>query len=86
MGWSGKSNGELPDLLAQNGFDVLLTADKNIRFQQALHKSRVTVILLLAQDNRLHTLKPLLPKVVERLNRAKLESFYEVGFKAATFD
>lgn len=35
MGWSGKSNGELLTLLQAEGFDVLITADRNLHFSEA---------------------------------------------------
>ncbi len=31
-GWSGKKNGELLQLMAQEGFTILLTTDKNLRY------------------------------------------------------
>ncbi len=36
--WKGKKNGELLTLLVQENFDVLLTSDKNLQYQQNLHK------------------------------------------------
>jgi hypothetical protein len=35
MGWSGKNNGELLQLMAQEGFTILLTTDQNLRYQQS---------------------------------------------------
>jgi hypothetical protein len=44
-GWKGKENGELLDLI-EGRFDVMLTADGNLPFQQALHGSRLSLVLL----------------------------------------
>ena len=33
MGWSGKKNGELLQLMNQAGFTILLTTDQNLRYQ-----------------------------------------------------
>jgi hypothetical protein len=39
-GWDTLSNGDLLAAAARAGFDVLLTADKNMRFQQILKVTR----------------------------------------------
>lgn len=67
-GWSSKKNGELLRLL-QGEFDVFLTADQNLTYQQNLSSTSVAVIVLVAANNRIEALKPLLPKVQEVLNR-----------------
>ncbi|MEI6781407.1 MAG: hypothetical protein WCQ21_10860 [Verrucomicrobiota bacterium] len=36
IGWRGISNGELLDAAEQSGFEVLIVADKNLRYQQNL--------------------------------------------------
>jgi hypothetical protein len=41
MGWSGKKNGELLRLMNDNGFEVLLTVDQNLRHQQNLKAAGV---------------------------------------------
>ncbi len=38
MGWSGKKNGELMQLIGENQFDALVTMDKNLPFQQNIDK------------------------------------------------
>ena len=54
-GWSGVKNGELL-ALAEAEFDVFLTVDQNLKFQQNLKALRIGVILLVARNNRLRTL------------------------------
>jgi len=61
-GWSGKKNGELLCLM-EGTVDVFLTADQNIRYQQYLHHSTLSIIVLIERDNRLSTLLPLMPQV-----------------------
>ena len=56
-GWSGLENGEL--LRAAAGqFDLFLTADQNIEFQQNLRELPMAVVVLVAVNNRLDTLRP----------------------------
>jgi len=45
-GWDRLSNGELLAEAGRAGFDVLLTADKNMRYQQNLRGRRMAVVVL----------------------------------------
>ncbi|GAA6622109.1 DUF5615 family PIN-like protein [Scytonema sp. NUACC26] len=63
MGWAGIKNGQLL-ALAQTEFDVFITVDRNLSFQQNLPQFNITVIVLQASSNRLADLKPLVPKVL----------------------
>jgi predicted nuclease of predicted toxin-antitoxin system len=65
-GWSGKKNGELLSLMSEQ-LDVFITADQNLKYQQNLSRTKVAIIVLLSPNNRLETLKPLMPKVREVL-------------------
>ena len=77
-GWSSKKNGELLRLL-QGEFDVFLTADQNLTYQQNLSKTSVAVIVLVAPKNRIEALKPLMPKVREVLKSIKPGEVVQVG-------
>jgi len=46
LGWDTLSNGELLAVAEEYGFDVLLTADKNIRYQQNLTGRRIAIVVL----------------------------------------
>jgi hypothetical protein len=63
MGWAAIKNGELL-ALAEKEFDVLITVDRNLSFQQNLPKFNIAVLVLRAHSNRLADLKPLAPKVL----------------------
>ncbi len=67
MGWSGKKNGELLQLMVQARFTVLLTTDRNLRYQQNLEKFGVAIVVLIAPSNRLADLLPLIPETRDRL-------------------
>ena len=45
-GWATLKNGELLLVAEQAGFDVFLTADKNIRYQQNLKERKIAIIVL----------------------------------------
>lgn len=68
MGWSGKKNGELLSLMAQEGYTLLLTTDQNLRYQQNLQQAKVAVVILIAPSNRLSDLVPLMPATRSALN------------------
>jgi len=68
QGWASKKNGELLRL-AENEFDVFITADKNLPYQQNLQNINLAVVILIAPNNSLETLKLLMPQV-----RAVLET------------
>jgi hypothetical protein len=62
MGWSGKKNGELLRLMAAQGFEIFLTVDQNLRYQQNLAATNVAALVLVARTNRLADLTLLMPK------------------------
>lgn len=62
MGWSGKKNGELMRV-AREKFDVFVTADQNLRFQQNLAYAEIAVLVLVAPNNRVESLSPLMAQV-----------------------
>jgi hypothetical protein len=68
IGWSGKKNGELLQLMQQEGFTILLTTDQNLRYQQNLEQAGVAVVVMVASSNRIQDLVPLLLDVRNALN------------------
>lgn len=71
MGWSGKKNGELLQLMNGQGFEVLVTVDQNLRYQQNLVAAGVAVVVLIASSNRLADLVPLMPSALASLGSIK---------------
>lgn len=63
MGWARIKNGQLLTL-AELEFDVSITVDRNLLFQQNLSQFDIAVIVLQALSNRLTDLKPLVPQVL----------------------
>lgn len=66
MGWAGIKNGDLLTL-AQEQFDVFVTVDRNLFFQQNLPQFNISVMILQAATNRLNDLQPLMPKLLSVL-------------------
>jgi len=63
-GWSGVKNGRLLRQ-AEGEFDILVTVDRNLSFQQRMIDFRLAVIVLKAPSNRLQDLLPLVPQVLD---------------------
>jgi len=55
-GWSGIQNGELL-ALAENKFDLLLTIDRNLKYQQNVAGRKIAVLVLVARSNRVENLR-----------------------------
>ena len=62
MGWSGVTNGQLLRM-AEREFEVFLTGDRNLTFQQNLTKFDLAVVVLEAPSTRLADTAPLMPQV-----------------------
>ncbi len=63
MNWQSKENGELLSLMISEGFKVLFTFDRNLKYQQNFKKYPIPVLVLCADDNSYLTLSKLIPKI-----------------------
>ena len=78
MGWVSIKNGELL-ALASEEFDVFITVDRNLSFQQNLAALAIAVIILQAPTNRLADLRLLMPRLLAALASARPGSATTVG-------
>ena len=58
---------------------MVLTADQNIQFQQNLSTLPLAIVVLVAESNRLESLEPLVPHVLEALKDLKARTLVRVG-------
>ena len=63
MGWGGIANGALLEK-AELEFDVFLTGDLNLSFQQDMTRFRIAVVVLHAESTQLRYTLPLMPKLL----------------------
>ena len=70
MGWAAIKNGDLLALASEN-FDVFVTVDRNLSFQQNLASLSIAVIILQARTNRLDELKALVPSLLAAIESAQ---------------
>lgn len=77
-GWGGMKNG---DLLAhaEFRFEVFITVDKNLRYQQNLKNRVISVLIVRTQSNDIDDLEPLIPAILTALQSIKSGQVIEVG-------
>jgi len=66
-GFSGKRNGELLSLAEAAGFDVLLTVDQGIPYQQSISGRNLALLILKTKSNQLVDLLPLVKACLRSL-------------------
>jgi len=77
-GYGAKKNGELLSLM-EGQWDVLLTNDRNIKYQQNMDGRNVSILVLCAKSNRIKDLLPLMPACAQVLLSIAPGSVVEVG-------
>ena len=78
MGWAGVKNGVLLRL-AETQFDVFLTVDSNLMYQQNITARNLGIVALVALSNDIDTLRPLMPRVREVLRDVRIGKVVHVG-------
>ena len=78
MGWKGVENGSLLRL-AESQFDVLITLDKNMPFQQNLSKWQLGFIIIAVLDDQLESLLPLVPRIRDALHTVRPGAHVYIG-------
>ena len=61
LGWQGLENGALLDAAEQAGFDLLLTCDQNVRYQQNFTGRKLALVVL--SSNHWPTLRPVAARI-----------------------
>jgi hypothetical protein len=74
--WEELSNGELIDVAEQAGFEVMVTTDKNIRYQQNLKARKIALVVL--EHSQWPMVKLVAENIVAAVNAAEPGSYVEV--------
>ena len=77
-GWAGIRNGKLLALAATK-FDVFLTTDQNIEFQQNRSALPIAILVIVAKSNRMKDIAPLVPELLKALNHLPPKTLGKVG-------
>ena len=76
-GWSKLTNGELLDMAEEDGFEVLVSTDLNLKYQQNLQSRRIAVIALSTPS--WPRIQRVIPDIVQALSAASPGSYVEVA-------
>lgn len=76
LGWDGIDNGLLITAAEREGFQVLVTADRNLRYQQNLERRRVALVVL--STNHWDTIRRRVDVVRDAVARAGSGTYEEV--------
>jgi predicted nuclease of predicted toxin-antitoxin system len=76
QGWDTLTNGELLTAAEKAGFQVLLTTDRNIRYQQNLRGRNIAVVVL--TKARWKLISAVIPQIVAAIEAAQPGAFTEV--------
>jgi hypothetical protein len=79
VGLAGQKNGELLQNAVHAGFDVFLTIDRGIEFEQNLKQLKIATVLRGVQSSRLADLKPHVPEILKALRSARPGEVSHVG-------
>ena len=72
-GWSTLLNGELLRVAEEAGFEVLLTTDKNLVYQQNLSERKIAIVAL--GKSRWSLIEPVLSRIAAAIDAAKAGSY-----------
>lgn len=76
LGLSGVKNGKLMTYCIDNNFDILLTIDKNLMFQQNPEKYPLTIVVLNSLTSKIEELVTFLPSFKSQLNKFEKHQAY----------
>ncbi len=79
QGWSTLLNGELLSAAEKAGFEVLVTADKNLVYRQNLSNRKIAVVVL--STNRWSLIKLALQRIAQAVNAATPGSYRVVEIR-----
>jgi predicted nuclease of predicted toxin-antitoxin system len=79
MGWHSLENGTLLKAAADGGFDVMLTKDSGVEYEQHLSDLPVSVLVIRAKTNKLDDIRPLVSAILSALNTLEPRTFVRVG-------
>ncbi len=75
--FGSKKNGELLTL-AEGQWNVLLTSDRNIKYQQNMTGWSVSMLILCAKSNRMKDLLPLMPACAQALHPVRSSGYFRL--------
>lgn len=79
VGWASRRNGDLRRAMLDADFEVFVTMDRNLAYQQNVAEAGVAVVVVRARTNRLRDLLPLAPALRDAVAAAPVGTVTSVG-------
>src|SRR6202041_2249042 len=79
LGWSGTKNGRLLARAIGDDFDVMVTMDNGVAYQQNIAALKLAIIVLEAESNDMNVLRPLIMRLRKAIKRAKPGAVVRIG-------
>ena len=77
LGWSSFKNGELLQQAASQGFEIIVTTDQNLKYQQNLANRQIAIVVL--GTTSWPRIQKVLPNIIEAINRIKPNGYIEIS-------
>jgi len=77
-GWQQLKNGDLLNQAEQSGYDIFITTDQNLKYQQPLSSRKISILVL--GTTSWPKIKLLTSQVTDAIKRTKPNSFEEIKF------
>lgn len=79
MKWNGFRNGQLMAKSVEEHFDLLLTIDKNLQYQQNINKQDLIVVVIDSHSSKLEDILKLFPQFLKQLNTFEKRKAYLIS-------
>ena len=79
MGWSGMENGDLLKTAGDSNFDVMLTKDSGVEYEQPPSALPIAVVVMQAKTNKLDDIRPLILTVLSALANLQPGTLVRIG-------
>jgi len=78
MGWTSFTNGKLMKISIESGFDIMITVDKNLQYQQNIKEYDISIVVFEVLYNRFQDFIPLIPKFIELQSKLEKKKIYMI--------
>src|SRR5438105_14121048 len=79
MGWSGVENGDLLKAAGAAAFEVMLTKDSGVAYEQNLPNLPIAVVVIKAKTNKIEDIRPLAPEILATLATLQPKTLARIG-------
>ncbi|MEO6169221.1 MAG: DUF5615 family PIN-like protein [Chitinophagales bacterium] len=78
MRWDALKNGVLLKMMLRDKFEIFITADQNLEYQQNLHSIPIAIIVLIIPSLRFDDIEPMLPKLISLIPNIEKSKIFHV--------